>query len=358
MPRVSSPCLFDGCNKKVVNGIACDVCDRWAHKTCTGLPENVYALLKEVKALEWVCPVCKNSARNALVFNGGATSPPPTSTLKFAQSQVSPKLGSAGCSVTPCRISKPAQRSPWLKTPPTLVQECSTTDTEGWKVQNGKRRKKHLQAKPDRKLRPSQFHNPPKRDISLEHLVRDLIDRVDAIKGLQKKYEHNLGRTKNILVHAPEPEIKEKASRFAAERALALKVLRSTGISPLPSWMKIHRVGKWVAGQPTSRPLLLGFASMKVRDQILSKAETVKSILPDVDIGSDSPGARQRRSLLPHHAEDSAALNALDTTVINIPRVCSPVSEFPVFTASPRRTRSSSTPAPSKNGGSWVLRQN
>ena len=231
MPRVSSPCLFVGCNKKVVNGIACDICDRWAHKTCTGISENVYSLLKDVKALEWFCPDCKRRAKDALPLGGLSLVQSSTPSYKASYASSAAKASTVGKLTPAVPSGKPFKSTTRPSKPPKVPQGGRSTPGAGRK-KSGRGKPRHTPGKSGGKSGSRPGPAPGRNGSALEHLVRDLIDRVDALKGLQNKYEHNLGRTKNLLIYAPEPEIRKTASRHAAEITSALLAFRRSPVGP------------------------------------------------------------------------------------------------------------------------------
>ena len=304
--------------------------------------------------MEWFCPDCKNRAKSTLSYK-----------LDYSIAHTPGTAAGATPCTSPMKANKPdgggSKASPWKPLPdvpraqaPRVIKQIPKIPV-GWMRPKGNESNNVWVLKSGRKKNFRQRNASQKSHNQLEHLVRDLINKVDTISNLQKRYEHNLGRTKNILIYAPEPEIKEAASRHAAERAVALQVLRSSGVTPLPRWTKIHRVGKWTANQSSSRPLLLGFRSMQDRDRILSKAAIIKAALPNIEIQSDVGNTGQRKRIPPRLPED---FPVLDSTVIQVPRVQN-TEYLPVAsTPSPRLARSSSVPALSKNGQGWASQPN
>ena len=357
MPRVSAICLYADCGKKVSTGIACDICDRWAHKNCTGLTDRTYSTLSEDKDLQWFCPDCKARAKDSWLSLPSSPSFQVTSpTVRHAspptQSQASPSRSGNG------KVQKAAATSAQKPTPKrhTVVspasskgQRCtssgvskrtsdrlSTFSTEEWRTVN---RSKHRERKQV---------STPVGNRNLEKLLRDLLIRVDDVGRLQRRYENNLGRSKNILIIAPESEIPDAKQRHSKERELALSVLRSTGLSPLPRWVRIHRVGRWNPSQPSQRPLLLGFKSTYERDQILAKAELVSSVLSNVMV---KPDCHLSTKITPTEPVSEESHNGIvGTPRIDLTRLDSLDTSSPI-----KRTRSSSCPASPKNGGSQVV---
>ncbi|VDP93861.1 unnamed protein product [Echinostoma caproni] len=76
MPRVNFPCLNEVCGKKVISGIMCDVCEKWAHQKCTGVSADIHALYSKHNGLEWVCNVCKTIARQHTAQSAVPGKPP------------------------------------------------------------------------------------------------------------------------------------------------------------------------------------------------------------------------------------------------------------------------------------------
>ena len=66
MTYVSYTCLKNTCGKRVAAGIECDVCNRWAHKICSNIPNKLFKLYSEHTNLIWVCGNCRELAKQAL----------------------------------------------------------------------------------------------------------------------------------------------------------------------------------------------------------------------------------------------------------------------------------------------------
>ena len=58
-----------GACSKVVNdieGVQCEVCDRWYHSKCQGVNESTYKAMTECKGIHWFCTMCNDGAEKLL----------------------------------------------------------------------------------------------------------------------------------------------------------------------------------------------------------------------------------------------------------------------------------------------------
>uniref|UniRef100_A0A183A330 Endonuclease-reverse transcriptase n=1 Tax=Echinostoma caproni TaxID=27848 RepID=A0A183A330_9TREM len=142
-----------------------------------------------------------------------------------------------------------------------------------------------------------------KQEVRIENLARHTQRQLKEIQKPHASYETTLGRTRNVIIHAPEPVISNTAQRIAAEKTLILSVLRNAGCHLKMTWKRAHRLGKWVTpkqdGLPTSRPLLVELRSAKERDFLISKAPVIASTMTNIKIGADN---RTRKAVIsgPH----------------------------------------------------------
>ncbi|VDP28448.1 unnamed protein product [Echinostoma caproni] len=130
-----------------------------------------------------------------------------------------------------------------------------------------------------------------KQEVRIENLARHIQRQLIEIQKLHASYETTLGRTRNVIIHAPEPVISNTAQRIAAEKTLILSVLRNAGCHPKMTWKRAHRLGKWVPpkqdGLPTSRPLLI--ASTMTNIKIGADNRTRKAVISGPHYPLDAP---------------------------------------------------------------------
>ena len=343
----SFPCGH--CKLEVVEGIKCSVCRQWSHRKCAKLGAGVFRLYCEERRLIWVCNGCRDVARRAV---RGTTK---------ADVLSQPKRASIVNSATPDQVvGKTGVR---LRIPsntntrtalPSFTADVPVTETIKNKKKKNKNRTRDTKllpkanmAKPPPPSVPQTLstisHNAgkltsnkafPRLEVDqLTHLVNDCVRSVKLLKGevneLRMRYDRELGRNRNILIHGyPEHSSRVPHVRKKANEALVLTVLRNAGMLHNVRWRRIHRVGRWT---PTNsqRPLLVEFRSQSDRDKLLARLPQVYAgiaihitITPDVPAIDSNLNNRQ-----PAVVSDQANSAPAETLPINNSEITSTMSK-------------------------------
>ena len=266
MPKIFFPCLVKTCNKRVVKGIECSVCLNWAHKKCTGLPDNIYTLYCSYEELEWVCHNCVHVAKNALS-----------------------KANGSGHKITP-NYKKPAE--PKATLPSATKPSGERERSYAWSVSHGSGRLNtpaiNRQTGPISHSTPMQTYsqNPwlrPKKVFKESNVEFDVFKKQLAVLTQQvmqlAAQKGQPSQESVILIHNKhEPFVREFKARKDLDLRKVKDVLRMSGIPANVGIRRIHRVGKWKAemnGSSHARPILVEFKSAKWRDALLTKAEQI-----------------------------------------------------------------------------------
>lgn len=280
MRRVSYPCMNSSCGKKVVKGIACDVCNGWMHAKCSGIPSACYQLYAEHEGLEWVCGRCKLAARNALGTVDTTQQGCMGTTRVYADaSQISitnkSNTHDEGIEI---RVPSPQEsaprplssrkEAPVVSKRPTPSSVVGTLDEEtGWRP-SGRPQNKSTKAK-----------KAPEK-IDLEKKIQELAGQVNFLR--QEGRTKGPERHKNLLIlNREEPLIKEAKARRDIDRRRVYDILRMVGFNQKVHLKRVHRIGKWrPTGQSgplqTARPILVEFADSRARDYLLSRAKEIE----------------------------------------------------------------------------------
>ena len=59
-------CKISNCNRLVLNdqeGVQCDICDNWFHRTCVEISKEEYKLQKKNESSQWFCGKCLDEVR-------------------------------------------------------------------------------------------------------------------------------------------------------------------------------------------------------------------------------------------------------------------------------------------------------
>lgn len=364
-------CLNVKCSKPVVSGIECEICKCWAHKKCSKLSNEVYQLHCTHPDLTWICERCKDIAKVAVSRSNSTLTPvTPIPTSLTPCTPCSPALKKSYATVSRARMPlTPANHTVIHRAP---VLQSTPIDYSPWRTQTSKKpRQTPTQSGLNRKSKSTSpcspipeevikgkmtsqpkttSHTPrtqgselisaisriEKHENRLEQLTRSLQVKLHEVKQLQTAYESTLGRSRNIMIRAPEPVINNTAKRLASERNLIRCVLRNAGCHPKLTWKRAHRIGKWnrpseIGNHPT-RALLVEFHNTKDRDLVLSKAEIISAAMTNVTIEADG-GSR------PSHVRDQQPVQGSPLVVAQrIPRMptVSPSSPHSRHQSAPR----------------------
>ena len=277
----SFPCLSRTCSKKVAKGIECDNCKRWAHPKCSGIPPDHYKIYAQLSWLDWMCPECKDGAREAYM-------------QKTTPKDIRPKQATSSHSL---RVSYAE------------VVRATATPPPGKKVP----RLPHLTPK-IRASTPKRLQHVPTTESVCKQPVNSLAAIAAKIESLSKAVSQLQGkptrlraspRALNVLVlNQAEPYVREAKARKDMERRKARDLMRKAGMRAGVPITRVHRVGKWRGSQDEHedrppRPILIQFRLRRDRDEFLCKSERILNstnglcrIVPDEP--SHEFGARAR----------------------------------------------------------------
>ena len=218
----SNLCLKADCNRKVLrSGIACDVCEKWAHPKCSGLDPSAFRTYESTEGLIWVCLPCRKSLSDLLnIPSNSSTDPTLDSPVNTGISN--PKLDQLQARVA-------TLESKLLL----LTQHVSHVANDG--------RATHMK-------------------------VENSLADVDA------KLDVAIGRSRNVLVlNIPEPFMGSKKQRVDRDAQHIRSILRAAEL-PTAKWKRAHRIGKWSDATCNSpRPLLIELFNQGTRDILLSR---------------------------------------------------------------------------------------
>ena len=106
-------------------GIQCDQCDSWKHRTCIKMSKEVFQNLTNTKEL-WLCSICRVFRQPSPILSGSededSTMPNPVEPASEATS------GPTSFSMTPARLpSAPVICTPRRQLPPIPIENCQET---------------------------------------------------------------------------------------------------------------------------------------------------------------------------------------------------------------------------------------
>lgn len=326
MPRVSYPCLAPACGKRVGKGIECDVCGRWAHPSCSGIPKEHYESYCANSWAEWVCRLCKDAAKAAYIGRMCETpTAPETSHSSMGVSQQPTVLERPQLSYLEAAKAGTQAKLPFLRrampkeqgargiTPPPML--CSTPRLEE-KPLDRVEGKKNKPKRKNRAPKKAQEHKPiESQGQSLEQQLKDLKEQVLAL-GAQGKDS----KPRNLLIrNNEEPFIREARARRDKDRRIVMDLMRLLANQYPIVVKRVHRVGVWKTPHPSrpsiARPLLVEFAESHQRDFVLSRAHQIATYtrgrfiiepdrlmkpLPRPEFRGFGPLGQQRRNGLTH----------------------------------------------------------
>lgn len=303
----SYPCGL--CNDNVMQGIKCDVCQAWLHQTCSELSESAFITYSTNNGLIWVCLRCRKLAENSLKSErkqrGKGPVSKPEKALK-AQSDTQPIIDDA-YQQTHNEVQTRDHRASIAVTHqdiPANVQPKATNRKAGTGQRNDAQTNKWSTVCASGGKQSGQSVKGTS-DTQINYIVSKLGNYSSAIESLQRavgllqqRYDTELGRNRNVLVHGyPENPSLIPHVRRKAHEALVATLLRHSGMSTQVRWRRTHRVGRWRANATKPRPLLIEFCSQRDRDVFLSKLPLVYAgldielhITPDVPITEAARG--------------------------------------------------------------------
>lgn len=303
----SFPC--GTCQTEVSDGIKCDVCHAWTHQRCSRLNKKIFELYCRENKLIWVCYKCRSLAKTAL--RNIAYNPPGTNSqmperrvtcvistdtqanLSTAdenhRSKMHHKLTEKSNVVHAPKSNKPKihmhrEEQQQMSMMATTSKDLSYRDALMSKPNTDKNISQNLNTElnvimPKKKLKIRKNRNEIVEITNLKSAVdsctKGLESLTKELNQLRLRYDTELGRNRNILVHGYEehsstiPHVRKKA-----HEALVKTILRNADLLPNTRWRRVHRVGRWTRGC-SPRPLLVEFSSQKDRDILLSRLSRV-----------------------------------------------------------------------------------
>ena len=116
--------LLEGLYKKA-EGIQCDQCDTWKHRTCIKMTKEVFQKLTNTEEL-WLCSTCRVFRHPSPILSGSEdedpTMPNPVEPASEATN------GPSSFSMTPARLpSAPVTYTPRRQLPPIPIENCQET---------------------------------------------------------------------------------------------------------------------------------------------------------------------------------------------------------------------------------------
>ena len=278
MPRVASPCLAAECGKRVVEGIECDACLKWAHPKCSGIKPDNYKLYDKNLGLQWICSVCVELLRANLKEKRATEVPQankPQSEDFINPTPATNRSYSEVASTTPGTNEPRAQAKGQQKKGVSQSQKVPKLAPKKQKVpptappQKGEHQ---VRTEPPAAVETVRGLNVK----SLEGKIRDLGEQLQAIRRLES-FPINYQKTVLILNHE-EPEIRESKARRDMDRKRVLDVIRIAGLTNV-KLRRVHRVGVWkrssLDGPQQARPILVEFFEPAARNILLANSERI-----------------------------------------------------------------------------------
>ena len=278
MPRVASACLAAACGKRVVEGIECDACFKWAHPKCSGIKPENYTLYDKNLGLQWICTGCVELLRKTLeelrASEVSQAKRPHDGDLR-SQTPASSRLYSEVASTSPITNEPKAQAKgqqrkgvkKLQKVPQLAPKKQMAPPTSPPQMRGNQLKTESLSA------------GEPVRGFELnllESRIRDLGAQLEAFRR-QESCPLNHQKTVLILNHE-EPEVKESKSRRDMDRRRVLDVIRMSGL-PNAKLRRVHRVGVWkrssLDGPKQARPILVEFFEPATRNILLANSDRI-----------------------------------------------------------------------------------
>lgn len=322
----SFPCK--ACKKEVSDGIKCDVCCGWMHQRCSRLNKRIFNLYCVESQLIWVCIYCRNVAKEALEVKLKASCFPDQNqkpNKSLSSDVIEPRKNSKtkrerpGCVNTtndwssqnlshvvtasaskpslltqsPNRVGqKPQAEATTSSTRPSYRDVLVSTLTPKRNALNnlkGGKNDKPAKSQTMKKAPTVDMNLVSKLQAEVDHCNKDILTLTQEFKKLKLRYDTELGRNRNILIHGFDERVSTIPHvRRKAHEAIVKTILRNADLLTSVRWRRIHRVGRWLGGCPP-RPLLVEFCSQRDRDIVLSRLPRIYdrlriplTITPDV----------------------------------------------------------------------------
>jgi hypothetical protein len=319
-----SSCGSTKCKRQVsTQGIQCDACKAWYHRTCGQLKVKTFSLYSNQDELNWYCPTCISKLMISLRTELEAKQKSSTTEDKLPVSvmdntskehsivqapvTVIPSVGLDNKVLTGTSLahdSDSIQRNSSIENINAMKSLRVTADQIRSKSKDSNLLKGSVDqiVRLDSPISLGKDHEPirlhsngdlPEAKALLdlktrleiqEELVQSLAhkhsDLIGEISQLQQVMNYALGRHRNIVIHGvPEMFLQENRMRIVNLRHHLMNILRLAGLPSHASVKRIFRLGKWrgPAELPTlPRPVLVEFTNPTHRDGLLAMAELVK----------------------------------------------------------------------------------
>ncbi|VDP95137.1 unnamed protein product [Echinostoma caproni] len=213
MPRVNFPCLNEVRGKKVVSGIMCNVCEKWAHQKCTGVSTEICALYGKHSGLYWMCNGCETIARQHI-----AQSAVPGKSPRLTATKGVEIIEEMTAEVSAKTYAKVVKKSPGKPSPGTRqLQPNAKTVKSKPKTVNPRI------VKGARGILGNSLHHIE----SKLHRLRAEIDSIKAVRVNRTSQYNTL-----LVLNKEEPIIRESKTRRELDRRRVTDILRLVGLDP------------------------------------------------------------------------------------------------------------------------------
>ena len=279
-------CGNEKCNRAVANGIECEGCGTWWHKTCSGIRPQTYQKYGQDPHLVWICKTClellktrRNTSKtpgtvaiatpdfpsvNKTLAKVNARGSVASRTTATAEADVSPLLHTmAPGSKTYAQVVGSSPASAIVPSPKILTPKNTRV-----KVQS-KRAGSLVDSHPVGRQDPGKTEDTaPVVLASIARLRKDIESRFAALENRNTpRYQIQ----NNVVIYGiDEPVFSEHKARYEYHYQKVRDILRLIGMNPGTDIYKVHRLGVFKLGAPP-RPLLVAFKNNLDRDAFLIK---------------------------------------------------------------------------------------
>ncbi|MGL4483177.1 MAG: PHD finger domain-containing protein, partial [Lactococcus garvieae] len=230
------------CNRKVVNGICCDICDTWWHNKCSGLSSAAIKVYVNHDFLTWVCLQCLNQIKIK------------KQDLSISYCDSLPEKVTVNNNPKESQTEAPDTVN--VQTIEHLLEDNRVSlnqddieisdRTEAISTENANSSISVMQKSWD-------ATNAHWKEIVREIVTEEIRKAMDCqerwhnrLDSLERQTEYALGRQRNVIICGiPEPFIKVKRFRTKYVMHCVMDIMRMARIKPGWTIKRAFRIGKW-----------------------------------------------------------------------------------------------------------------